>query len=199
MSTVNTAPVNRAKNIIGLKSGKLTVIERDGKDRHGQAMWKCQCSCGGVISARGSHLRKSLVQSCGCLRSPDLAGETFSKWSVISEAPKAKNQPQRRWHCQCKCGNTSIVSTSALQNKLSKGCKNCSNLKDLTGMTFGHWEVLSHAGQNAHRQSLWEVKCSVCGYEREMLGYSLNKPKPPKCSECEKALKEVESEVEQEA
>jgi hypothetical protein len=59
------------KNETGNKYGRLKVIERAphySKD----AYWKCKCECGNEIIARGSHLRKGYIQSCGCLRKSHL-------------------------------------------------------------------------------------------------------------------------------
>jgi len=52
--------------MVGLVFGRLTVVARDGKDRHGQAMWACRCSCGGSTTVRGAHLLKGTTVSCGC-------------------------------------------------------------------------------------------------------------------------------------
>ena len=35
------------KDLTGQSFGKLTVIERNGKDKLGQIMWRCACDCGG--------------------------------------------------------------------------------------------------------------------------------------------------------
>lgn len=50
----------------GKKYNKLTVLERDGSNSQGKAMWLCQCDCGNLIKATGVALRKGIVQSCGC-------------------------------------------------------------------------------------------------------------------------------------
>ena len=46
---------------------------------------------------------------------------------------------------------------------------------DLTGQTFGDWEVVSYNGN-----SYWNCKCTHCGQERVILGYKL-KNSTPKC------------------
>ena len=57
----------RYKDIIGQKFGKLTVIEYVGNDKQGMALWLCKCECGNETTVRGTNLRNSSVQSCGCL------------------------------------------------------------------------------------------------------------------------------------
>src|SRR5579864_642850 len=49
--------------------GRLTVLARkeSQKYEHGSmAMWLCRCSCGNEIITRGTSLRASTTQSCGC-------------------------------------------------------------------------------------------------------------------------------------
>lgn len=58
--------------------GRLTVISKDGKDKAGNTMWKCNCICGNSISVSHNRLTIGNVKSCGCLRI-DAAKERFSK------------------------------------------------------------------------------------------------------------------------
>lgn len=55
--------------IIGMKFGKLTVIEYLGKDVHGSKIFKCKCDCGNETVTRKSRLISKTVKSCGCLSS----------------------------------------------------------------------------------------------------------------------------------
>jgi hypothetical protein len=60
-----------AKNMTGVRVGKLVVIER-ASSRNRKARWTCSCDCGNTMVACGSSLRRDLVKSCGCLKSvPD--------------------------------------------------------------------------------------------------------------------------------
>ena len=56
-----------ATEMMGYKSGRLTVIARAGTSGR-RAMWLCACSCGGEITTAGNSLRSGRAQSCGCLR-----------------------------------------------------------------------------------------------------------------------------------
>lgn len=56
----------RRKNIIGKKYGKLTVIDYTDENRHGSALWKCQCDCGNITYATTEGLRTGDNVSCGC-------------------------------------------------------------------------------------------------------------------------------------
>ena len=57
------------KNISGQVFNRLTVVERDGSNKHGKALWVCLCECGKSIVAVGCDLRSGRTQSCGCLQS----------------------------------------------------------------------------------------------------------------------------------
>ena len=62
-----------AKDITGLKFGKLTALEIDetyqekNNIQSRKLYWKCKCDCGSIISVDGSHLRQGDIQSCGCV------------------------------------------------------------------------------------------------------------------------------------
>lgn len=61
------------KDEIGHQYGRLTVIERAGRDKYGNALWKCKCECGNETIVAGISLRYGNTTSCGCLKSK---GET---------------------------------------------------------------------------------------------------------------------------
>lgn len=55
-------------DLTGMKFGRLTVIERAGKTKQGNALWKCKCDCGNETIVRSTTLRNGESKSCGCLR-----------------------------------------------------------------------------------------------------------------------------------
>lgn len=57
----------KALDLIGLRFGKLTVVERRGSDAKGQSLWLCRCDCGIEKVVRGHDL-KGGTKSCGCSR-----------------------------------------------------------------------------------------------------------------------------------
>ena len=63
-------PKGNVIEMVGKKFGHLTVIERDGSDKYGQAKWLCKCDCDNetIISVLGHNLRRGHTQSCGCER-----------------------------------------------------------------------------------------------------------------------------------
>jgi hypothetical protein len=47
---------------------RLTAIGLCGRDRHGNARWRCICECGGETIALGNNLKRRRTKSCGCLQ-----------------------------------------------------------------------------------------------------------------------------------
>lgn len=54
--------------MIGLRFGRLVVIEKAGKQKDRHILWKCKCDCGNEVVAQSSHLRSGHTRSCGCLQ-----------------------------------------------------------------------------------------------------------------------------------
>ncbi len=46
--------------------GALTVVQYHDRDKHGQALWKCNCVCGKSCISSGAELRSGRKISCGC-------------------------------------------------------------------------------------------------------------------------------------
>ncbi|MDH6372893.1 hypothetical protein M2444_004722 [Paenibacillus sp. PastF-3] len=59
------SPVNTL-DLKNKKFGLLLVVERAGSTKNGNALWLCQCDCGGNTVANGTSLRRSETISCGC-------------------------------------------------------------------------------------------------------------------------------------
>lgn len=60
--------MEKFKDEIGKKYGRLTVTKRAAYNNRGSALWECLCECGKTIVVSGSSLRKGHTRSCGCLR-----------------------------------------------------------------------------------------------------------------------------------
>lgn len=59
--------MGKFRDLKGMKFGKLTVIEQNGKDKYGKILWKCKCDCGNEYTTLGRHLTNGHCKSCGCL------------------------------------------------------------------------------------------------------------------------------------
>lgn len=54
-------------DLTGLRFGRLTVLNKEGKAKHGgSAKWKCRCNCGNVCVVNSRELRNGDTKSCGC-------------------------------------------------------------------------------------------------------------------------------------
>lgn len=63
-------PKGNVIDMVGKKFGHLTVLERRGSDKHGQALWLCECDCEKKtqLVVLGGNLRRGHTMSCGCER-----------------------------------------------------------------------------------------------------------------------------------
>jgi hypothetical protein len=90
-----------AKNVTGLRSGKLVAMKIVGK-RGKQNLWECACDCGSITTAIATQIAKGTKTSCGCKRKeprkprPDLVkrnkenaihgqtnSRTYSSWRAL--------------------------------------------------------------------------------------------------------------------
>lgn len=54
-------------NLVNQKFGRLKVMSKSGKNKHGKTLWLCHCECGNTTNVSTSDLRNSHTKSCGCL------------------------------------------------------------------------------------------------------------------------------------
>lgn len=57
----------RAKNLIGQRFGRLTVIAQTKCSKNGNARWLCKCDCGNTKDIASESLKRGHTKSCGCL------------------------------------------------------------------------------------------------------------------------------------
>lgn len=119
-------------DLTGQKFGRLTVIEKMPKGKHGEhAKWKCICECGNETIVTGKDLRNGHSTSCGCYNAEknskdktiNMIGNRYGKLIVIGYEGSDKHN-KALWKCKCDCGNEVIVVGSNLRsgNTLSCGC-----------------------------------------------------------------------------
>ena len=119
-----------AKDVMGMRYGSLTVIERS-ENVGGAAMWVCRCDCGNVVVVAGYSLRRG-AKSCGCRRGKrtgeergarfsDKTGKRYGKLVVVSFFD-VEYGGYSRWLCKCDCGNEVVVSTKSLWNNAKTSC-----------------------------------------------------------------------------
>lgn len=127
----------------GNQYGLLTVIERAGSNKTGQALWKCKCKCGNETIVEGTRLRYGDAKSCGCLIGKSNVklippGTRFGHLTVLQREGSKDNRAI--YKCQCDCGNIIIVDSNKLRTGNTKSC-GC-NLKYQP--TPEEWSVLTH-------------------------------------------------------
>lgn len=59
--------MEKSISLIGLKFGKLTVINRHGIDASRHATWECICDCGNSKIVSSNDVKRGKVKSCGCI------------------------------------------------------------------------------------------------------------------------------------
>lgn len=119
----------------GHRYGRLTVIKKVPNPTKTQtgAYWECLCDCGNIKQVSAAHLRRGLIQSCGCLgrektreynlthKLIDLTGQKFGKLIVLERAENKGEQPV--WKCQCECGTITYVMGGNLRKE--NGTQSC--------------------------------------------------------------------------
>lgn len=56
----------KVKDLIGMRFGKWTVLERTQLHQKGNARWLCMCDCGNTGVVRGNKLLSGASKTCGC-------------------------------------------------------------------------------------------------------------------------------------
>ena len=85
------------ENMVGLKFGRLLVLERPSlvpKTR--QYLCKCKCDCGNVVFADAHRMRHGRVKSCGCLRRAGTFKKPFGEASFDALYTRYKGSAKRR-------------------------------------------------------------------------------------------------------
>lgn len=100
----------RTLDLHGATFGRLTAIERAGKDAHGNLLWFCRCSCGNERTVICDNLRRGLTKSCGCLHREKAANRASTFQLAHGHARKGAISPTwRSWHCMVnRCRNPSV-------------------------------------------------------------------------------------------
>lgn len=81
--------------ILGLKFGKWTVLEKGDLDSRGNVLWLCRCDCGTERFVRGSELHLGNSTSCGCSRRRHgmTKTRTFKSWDSMRQRCGNPNAP----------------------------------------------------------------------------------------------------------
>ncbi len=118
-----------AKDMVGLRFGRLLVCGRSGTNRWGAALWVCDCDCGGRAIINGKKLRSGHTQSCGCIKSEaaryikfrDLTGWESGRLTVAFYIGIDTGK-EHMWMCNCVCGGTIEVTHVHLTQRNTRSC-----------------------------------------------------------------------------
>ena len=93
-------------NFIGIRFGRLTVIDSYKSDPRGHSRWLCKCDCGNQIVAYGTNLKRGLTTSCGCKRievtisrekTHGMSGTSlYNSWSSMLQ--RCRNENDKLYH-----------------------------------------------------------------------------------------------------
>lgn len=56
-----------AKDLTGMRFGKLTALRTTKERQSGSIVWECQCDCGKIVKIKSHSLVGGNTKSCGCL------------------------------------------------------------------------------------------------------------------------------------
>src|SRR6185436_15728929 len=97
-----------AKNLAGLRFGRLLVLERAPNARRGMAKWHCRCDCGNESAPLTSGLLSQGTISCGCHRLTVIGKNKHcarcEEWKLHKEFyPKRRGQSEMMPYCKACC------------------------------------------------------------------------------------------------
>lgn len=144
--------LSRIKDITNQRFGRLKALYPTEKRSGTNVVWHCLCDCGNEVDVSAAHLGKTIF-SCGCYRKecardkgikqiPDLLGSRFGKLVVINKLPDDQLN-DKRWECQCDCGNIIYCSTNELRsNHISScGCLKSSKCELFLEQIFNEYQI----------------------------------------------------------
>lgn len=128
--------VHNFQDLTGKIFGRLTVLNRaeDKINSYGRRVqWKCQCSCGNIVTVLAINLKRGITQSCGCYNREkisersfkDITNQRFGHLIAIKRDEDCFDSRGKRltcWLCKCDCGNECIVKRGYLIQGKTKSC-----------------------------------------------------------------------------
>ena len=88
----------KCDNLIGLRFGKLVVIDKEPSDKNGHSKWLCKCDCGESKVVSGTNLKTGKIVSCGCYHA-EMASERAACGDacVVKTHGKSKTRLHEIW------------------------------------------------------------------------------------------------------
>ena len=109
--------------MIGLRFGKLVVLEEAGQDKYTSRLYLCQCDCGERSVKAGWLMRRGSTTSCGCVQR-----------SVLGDASRTHGARKTRaysiWHnMKTRCDNP---NSRYFKDYGGRGIKICDRWRDFS-------------------------------------------------------------------
>lgn len=70
----------KSKDLSKNKYGKLTPLEKVGRNKWRSALWKCKCDCGKETIVDAKSLRRGNTKSCGCIHKFEKGKASENYW-----------------------------------------------------------------------------------------------------------------------
>lgn len=164
------------ENTPGLTGSTIGNWKLLHKSEKGYPYWECECLlCHNQYTVNIKNVRKGKSSCCtACsnkLRTTDISTKKFKLGRAVKYIGAGS------WECECGiCGKNVTRSITKLKEQNEILCNQCSAIrlrKDLTGKTFGNWEVIKRVDDGASYHSRWLCKCMLCGKESKVYTYNL--------------------------
>lgn len=154
--------LDRVIDLTGQKFGELTVIQYAG----GQ-YWKCKCSCGQVCVKHRNHLLDGRAHSCGhdnANNFRDVTGQTFGNLKAL------RYLGNKRWVCQCKCGNIIELQQNYLIYGIVQSCGKCEYVYGNYYDTQETYDILAEIYKSFNRRISYSDVAYFTGWtDREVM------------------------------
>lgn len=155
--------LDRVQDLTDQVFGELTV-----KKYLGNQYWECECSCKEKCVKHRNHLLDGRATSCGHNSIPkpeDLMKEEFGWLRPV------KYVGQKRWLCECKCGNKKIIRSANLKNGSTLSC-DCILYKPTEEELIE--KLVEFEVKNGHKPSLIDL-ANYLNISYNKISYHLNK------------------------
>lgn len=136
----------KLKQYIGLKFGKLTIIDTYRKRLYGKIniICICQCDCGNIVEYAYSNLKNGNATSCGCSNKFNFSkykGKIYHNIEILDLIDSEKKIVK----CKCHCGSIFSCQLCDLTAKKQYiiGCKNCIPIKKNKNTKY-YWNIYNN-------------------------------------------------------
>lgn len=168
--------MERQKDMIGKRFGRLTAIRATGEVKSDSMVWECLCDCGNTAFVVQKSLKSGSTKSCGCLQREksrngvsdlSLSGQRFGKLVALNQTGET-HKKSMVWECKCDCGNEIQITRRELLSGsvTSCGCQKDKLVlryrRDLTGCRFDKLTVVRPTEERRNGSVVWECLCD-CG------------------------------------